>query len=46
MIKLHLVNWNHELYKDPSTASSSNKNDGLLVLAVFVKVNFKLKFIF
>ena len=36
--ELHFVNWNHFNYKDPRTASESNKNDGLLVLAVFVKV--------
>ena len=37
--KLHFVNWNHRLYKDPKLASESNHNNGLLVLAVFIKVN-------
>jgi len=37
--ELHFVNWNHKLYSSPEKASNSNKNDGLLVLAKFVKVS-------
>lgn len=36
--EIHFVNWNHQSYSDPKLASSSSNNDGLLVLAVFVKV--------
>lgn len=36
--ELHFVNWNYYHYENPKTASESNKNDGLLVLAVFVKI--------
>jgi carbonic anhydrase len=32
------VNWNHTLFKTPEEASKSNENDGLLVLATFVKI--------
>ena len=39
-IQLHFVNWNFTKYKDPESAIKSNKNDGLLVLAVFVRVSF------
>ena len=35
---MHFVNWNHSLYKSPEEASRSNENDGLLVLAKFVKI--------
>ena len=35
---MHFVNWNHELYKSPGEAANSNENDGLVVLAKFVKV--------
>lgn len=36
--ELHFVNWNHQSYKNPKAATSSNKNDGLLVLGVFIKI--------
>ena len=32
------MNWNHQLYKSPSEAVKSNENDGLVVLAKFIKV--------
>lgn len=35
---MHFVNWNHELFKEANDASQSESNEGLLVLAVFVKV--------
>lgn len=35
---MHFVSWNHELYKSFEEAIKSNKRDGLLVLAKFVKV--------
>lgn len=36
--ELHFVNWNHTLYSTPEKASNSNTNDGLVVLAKFVKI--------
>ena len=36
--QMHFVNWNHKLYANPDAASSSNNNDGLVVLAKFIKV--------
>lgn len=36
--ELHFVNWNHTLYSTPEMASNSNTNDGLVVMAKFVKV--------
>lgn len=36
--KLHFVNWNSTNYKDTKAASLSEKNDGLLVLAVLVDI--------
>lgn len=48
--ELHFVNWNHDIYKSPKHATISDKNDGLLVLGVLIKVlytcrktGFKLK---
>lgn len=37
--ELHFVNWNHNQYSSPNEACNSNKNDGLVVLAQFVKVS-------
>jgi carbonic anhydrase len=36
--KLHFVSYNHELYKSPAEAATSNDRDGLLVMATFVKL--------
>ncbi len=36
--ELHFVNWNHTLYPNPEKACTFNNNDGLVVLAKFVKV--------
>jgi len=36
--ELHFVNWNHDLYKNSKEASQANEHNGLLVMAVFVKI--------
>jgi carbonic anhydrase len=36
--ELHFVNWNSTAFTDPKLASSSSKNDGLLVMSVLVDV--------
>lgn len=36
--ELHIVNWNTTLYKSAGEAASSDKNDGLIVLGVMLKV--------
>ena len=37
--ELHIVNWNSQLYTSPAEAVKSNKQDGLIVLGIFLKVN-------
>ncbi len=36
--EIHFVNWNYTRYENPEQAIASSQNDGLEVLAVFVKV--------
>lgn len=36
--ELHIVNWNSTLYNSPGEAASSDKNNGLIVLGVMLKV--------
>jgi len=36
--ELHIVNWNSTLYKTPAEAASSDKNDGLIVLGIMLKL--------
>ena len=38
LAQLHFVNWNCSLFQTPDEASKSNENDGLLVMAAFVKI--------
>jgi hypothetical protein len=36
---VHFVHWNSDVYKNPKEAMESKNHDGMLVLAVFLKVN-------
>lgn len=36
--ELHIVNWNTTLYNSPGEAASSDKNNGLIVLGIMLKI--------